>query len=134
MHHIGFENSIAYRGLPALRIPAGWTIEWNTLSTLDRVEDGFFGGSVFRARNEGRRFAIDVEFQPEHDANGSFILEVLYQPWPRTEQGRRRKHAPFAFDEHQEVVHREETRSIDELVTHLETWIARCTIWQREGH
>lgn len=135
MDHGQFEKSRAYLEMLPLRIPAGWRIGWNMLCAIDRAEPGQFGGStIFHAVNEGRRFAIDASFAPEHDPEGSFRLSVIYQPWPRTEQGRRRKDVPFAFDGGQEDVHTFETRSYAELVQELETWMARCTVWTREGN
>ena len=130
-----FEKAPAYLELQPLRIPAGWRIGWNTLHTTSRVDQGDFGGSsVFLATNEGRRFRIDVMFRPEHDPSGHFVLEIEYQPWPRTERGKRRDDLPFRFDTDSEIVHSFETRSYAELVEELETWIARCSIWEREGH
>ena len=129
-----FPNSRAFRGLQSLRIPTGWLINWNELNVDHKVENGDFGGSsTFCATHEGRRFIIDVEFRPECDPNGRFILSVIYVPWLRTESGARRKHVPFARSIDEEVVHTFETRSVDELVGHLEHWIARCSVWTREG-
>ncbi len=102
--------------------------------TTAKVEEGHFGGSsTFRARNESTRFIIDVEFRPEHDPSGSFFLQVEYQPYERTEKGRRRD-VPFRLNGDTELAHSYETRAYPELVEHLEHWIARCTVWMREGH
>ena len=121
--------------LQPLRVPAGWRIDWNTLYASSRVEDGAFGGSsVFSATNEGRRFQIDVAFRPEHDPAGKFHLTVIYQPWPRTERGRRRTDAPLRFDADAEDVHSSETASYAELVAQLDHWLARCAGWAREGN
>ena len=133
--HENYHRSPAYLGLQPLRIPAGWTVNWNTLHATSRAEDGGFGGSsLFNAVNQGRRFAIDVAFRPEFDPAGWFELEVEYQPWPRTEKGKRQQGVPFRFDDRAEVVHGFRTRSYDELVAELEAWIARCTVWTREGN
>ena len=135
MRESDFANSPAYLELQPLRIPAGWSIGWNNLHVTSTVENGDFGGStIFHATNAGRGFNIDVEFRPEHDPEGSFHLTVLYQPWPRTEKGRRRTDAPFRFDADAEAVHSYETRLYSELLQELERWIARCTVWVREGH
>ncbi|NYT41666.1 hypothetical protein HZY97_12915 [Sphingomonas sp. R-74633] len=134
MHEL-FPNSPAYRELQPLRIPAGWAIAWNELSTTGRVEDGYYGGSsVFYAVNKARRFAIDVAFSPEFDPAGCFHLNVIYQPWPRTEKGRRRQDLPFDFDDKAEDIHSFETRSYVQLIVALEHWIAKCTVWEREGN
>lgn len=128
-----FHKSISFLGLQPLRIPAGWKVEWNTLYATSSVERGEFGGSsVFLAMNEGRRFCITVEFRPEFDPNGHFSLLVEYQPWPRTENGRRKVDNPFKFDSSAEIVHSSETKSYSELVEHLEEWIGRCSIWAKE--
>ena len=132
---LDYSKSADFLELQPLRIPAGWSVGWNTLSTTSKVEDGDFGGScVFNAVNRGRRFCIDVEFRPEFDPSGQFYLTVTYQPWSRTERGRRKDDEPVQFDGNAEIVHTAETRMYSELVSELETWIARCTTWVREGH
>ena len=118
-----------------LRIPAGWHVTWNTLYVPAPGEEADFGGSsIFHAVNEGRRFVIDVMFRPEFDPDGPFHLAVTYQPWPRTERGRRRTAVPLRIGEDAESVHDFETRSFQELVAELESGIGRCSGWQREGH
>ncbi|MES2444900.1 MAG: hypothetical protein V4574_18915 [Pseudomonadota bacterium] len=130
-----FQKYPAYLALQPLRIPAGWRVDWNTLYATSDAEKGEFGGSsLFNATNEGRRFGIDVAFRPEFDPEGRFHLSVIYQPWPRTERGRRRTGVPFALDGDAETVHESDTASYAELVDRLETWIARCTLWVREGN
>lgn len=130
-----FPNSPFMRGLPPLRIPSSWFINWNTLDVNSKPEDGHLGGSsLFYATNESTRFIIDVMFRPEFDPNGQFIMEVTYFPWPRTEKGRRRKDVPFAEATESALVHSFETRSMSELLEQLQHWIARCSIWVREGN
>lgn len=132
--HELFPHSRAYLELPALRIPAGWAIEWNTLDSGMAADPGGVGGaSVFSATNEGRRFNIDIAFRPEFDPDGAFHLTVIYQPWPRSGRGGRTKDAPFAFDADAQIVHEFGTRSYPALIAELEHWIARCTVWRREG-
>lgn len=119
--------------LQPLRIPAGWCVEWNALSPSAEAENGDFGGSsLFSATNASRRFNIDVAFEPEFDPKGTFRLAVTYQPWPRTEQGRRRREDRFSMGADAELVHSSHTRSYAELIHELELWIARCTTWVRE--
>jgi hypothetical protein len=130
-----FAKSPAFLELQPLRIPAGWAVAWNSLYASSKAESGDFGGSsLFYAVNEGRRFSIDVGFEPEFDPEGHFHLTVTYQPWPRNERGRRMSDEPFRLDAKAEVVHSAETQSYADLVALLETWIARCTVWVREGH
>ncbi|HEX4739048.1 MAG TPA: hypothetical protein VH331_15960 [Allosphingosinicella sp.] len=133
--HEFYPTSPAYMNLQPLRVPSGWRITWNRLDTSSRAENGDFGGTaIFHAVNEGSRFAVDVTFNPEFDPGGSFVLTILYQPWPRTERGRRKKDEPFEFGRDAEEVHRFVTQSYADLVSELEQWIARCTVWVREGH
>ena len=85
--------------LQPLRIPPGWRIEWNTWFEIDpttgNVRAGYFGGSsLFMATHEARRLYLDLEWRPEDDPAGEFVLTVHYTPWLRTESGRRRKNAP----------------------------------------
>lgn len=130
-----YPRSPAYRDIQPLRIPAGWRIGWNKLDIRMNTDlEGIGGSSVFNATNEGRRFNLDVEFRPEFDPQGAFHLTVLYQPWPRTERGRRIKDAPFGFDADAEVVHQSEIRDYAAFIAELEYWIARCTVWEREGN
>lgn len=128
-----YPRSPAFLGLQPLRIPSGWMIGWNTLYTHSQADKGDFGGSsLFNATNTGRRFNIDVAFEPEFDPGGEFRLVVLYQPWPRTGRGRRVQDVPLAFDARAETLHRFETRLYAQLVAELEAWIARCSVWVRE--
>ncbi|WP_332659894.1 hypothetical protein [Brevundimonas sp.] len=121
--------------LEPLRIPSGWMIGINSLYTdLASGEDLFPGAAVFCAWNHGRRFRIDIDWLPEWDPDGRFILTVAYQPWPRTDRGRRRKDAPFEFNADEEMVHRSETRSYRELLSRLDHWMDRCSTWTREGN
>ena len=133
--HDAFADSPAYLDLQPLRIPSGWTIAWNTLYASASVEEGEFGGSsVFNATHPGRRFSIDVAFEPEFDPAGAFHLCVLYQPWRRTERGRRSREPEFRIDGDAETIHSFATRSYPTLVAELERWIARCSVWTREEH
>jgi len=128
-----FPTSPAYRELQPLRIPAGWRVGWNELrATMADDLSGIGGSSLFSATNEGRRFNIDIEFRPEFDPDGAFHLLVQYQPWQRTEHGRRRTEMPFAFNADAQEVHRSHTRNYAELIERLEYWIARCTVWALE--
>jgi hypothetical protein len=128
-----YPKSPAYLELQPLRIPSGWMIGWNKLHSTDRPESGDLGGSsLFNATNEGRRFNIDVCFEPEFDPEGEFRLTVIYQPWPRTARGRRNHDVPFGFDIEAETIHSFVTKSLPALVAELEHWIARCSVWARE--
>ena len=120
--------------MPALRIPSGWRIAWNVLSS-EMGEDltGIGGSSLYNATNEAMRFNIDVAFRPEFDPAGAFELNVIYCPWPRSERGRRIKDQPLSFLDGQ-VVHSFETRSYNQLIEELEDWIAECSVRVVEGN
>jgi hypothetical protein len=124
-------------GLQPLHVPAGWRIDWNSLYEVDPSEEqinaGYFGGSsLFLASHLHRRFLIDVGWRPEDDPGGCFRMQVVYAPWERTPQGRRKKDNRLDFDwEH--PVHEFQTCSRFELVKELEVWLVRCANWIREG-
>lgn len=128
-----YPSSDDYLLLEPLRLPGGWHVAINKLRRGMASDLGSVGGSSqFYATNPGTRFCIDVEFLPEFDSAGSFHLTVLYEPWPRTNQGRRRKDLPFAVTSRAQPVHHAETRSYQTLIESLEHWIARCSVWAME--
>ncbi len=130
-----FPDSPYMRGLPPLRIPSGWMININDLDLNAKVEGGdVVGTMLFLATNESRRFTIEVNFRPEFDPNGAYIMDVDYWPWPRTEKGRRRNNVAFASLTEAKRVHTFETRSVTKLAELLQHWIARCSVWTIEGH
>lgn len=122
--------------LQPLRILAGWQVNWHTLMELDPTPENFqahaacfSGSSLFLATNEVRRSNVDVEWRPEYDPNGRYVLTVQYVPWPRTPNGKRRKGVPLDFAD-AEVVHKFETTSREELVNELEDVFLRVLDWQ----
>jgi hypothetical protein len=85
--------------LQPLRVPPGWRMAWNTWfelePTAENVRAGYFGGSsLLMATDDARRLYLDLEWRPEDDPAGEFVLTVHYTPWLRTERGRRRKGVP----------------------------------------
>ena len=85
--------------LQPLRVPPGWLVAWNTWFELDptaeNVQADYFGGSsLLMATHEANRLYLDLEWRPEDDPAGEFVLSVHYTPWLRTEGGRRRKGVP----------------------------------------
>ncbi len=129
-----YPASTAFRESPALRIPSGWSIGWNSLrSSMESDRSGIGGSTLYNATNTGARFNIDVTFEPEFDPQGAFSLRVAYAPWPRSDRGRRIRDQPLSFADAL-IVHAFETRSYIELVAELEHWIARCSVWIREGN
>jgi len=128
-----FPDSPHMRGLPPLRIPSGWMININDLDLNSKAE-GDIGMTLFIATNESRRFTIEVNFCPGDDANGAYVMDVDYWPWPRTEKGRRRNDVAFGSLNEAKRVHSFETRSMTELAQQLQHWIARCSVWVIEGN
>ncbi|TBV26875.1 hypothetical protein DMZ43_07375 [Meridianimaribacter sp. CL38] len=66
--------------LQPLKIPAGWTVEWNLLTDTDPTEDTiheFTGSSLLLISSHTRLKAIDVSWQPEGDINGAYQLQVI---------------------------------------------------------
>ena len=116
-----------------LRIPPGWRIDWNTLFEVDPSEEsaraGFFGGSsLFAASNEDLRLCIDLEWRPEDDPAGEYLLSVMYVPWERTENGRRRKGLGLNFG-NARLVYSFRTRARIELVRELEAVLMGRPEW-----
>lgn len=63
-----------------LRITSGWTIEWNTFMKTDPHPDDmtdFSGSSLLHAYNRNMKRAINLEWRPEEDYDGEFILRVI---------------------------------------------------------
>ncbi len=120
-----YPGSKAFLELPALRVPAGWRIALNDLS--DQLDPGLCDPAsvLFSATNVGTRFQIEVI--------GGFRLKVRYAPWPRTERGRRIGDQPLEFLDG-EVVHELDTVEYAALIAELQHWIARCSVWVREGN
>lgn len=66
--------------LQALRIEAGWLVEYNQLYEADPIEgneDYFEGSSLLMVKNTARLKLIDVQWRPERDLNGSYQVQVL---------------------------------------------------------
>jgi hypothetical protein len=126
-----YPGSRAFLELPCLRIPSGWQIGWNTLSS-DLESADVPDAMLFSATSTGTRFNIEVSGWPGRDAAGTFHLTVTYAPWPRTDRGRRIKDQPLTFLDG-EVVHEFSTGSYARLIDELQHWIARCSVWIREG-
>lgn len=66
--------------LQPLKIPAGWSVEWNLLTETDPTEDTiqeFTGSSLLLINSPTRLKAIDVSWRPEGDINGAYQLQVI---------------------------------------------------------
>lgn len=67
--------------LQPLKIPAGWSVDWNLLTDTDSTEDTiheFTGSSLLLISSHTRLKAIDVSWRPEGDINGAYQLQVIY--------------------------------------------------------
>jgi len=67
--------------LQSLKIPAGWSVDWNLLTDTEPTEDTiheFTGSSLLLISSHTRLKAIDVSWRPEGDINGAYQLQVIY--------------------------------------------------------
>ncbi|WP_203292471.1 hypothetical protein [Luteirhabdus pelagi] len=66
--------------LQPLRIEAGWRVKYNQFYEVDPVagfEDYFDGSSLLMLENASRLKLIDVDWKPEGDLNGHYVVKVL---------------------------------------------------------
>jgi len=66
--------------LQPLKIPSGWSVDWNLLTDTDPTEDTiheFTGSSLLLISSHTLLKAIDVSWQPEGDINGAYQLQVI---------------------------------------------------------
>ncbi|WP_417356882.1 hypothetical protein [Flavobacterium sp.] len=65
--------------LQPLKIPSGWSVEWNLLTETDPTEETIheFTGSLLLVNSSTLLKAIDVCWQPEADINGAYQLQVI---------------------------------------------------------
>ena len=96
--------------LQPLRIPSGWTVNYNHFSEYDPLTESpeyLYELSEDMLQMENDRFLIDLGWYPEMDLNGRFIL-VLAD---------RTRERPF---EH--PIERFETRDKAEVTAKIEEW------------
>lgn len=65
--------------IQALKIPSGWTVDWNTMPTVEPTAENinqFQGSSLIMLHNDHANRMIDIYWRPELDPNGFFYLEV----------------------------------------------------------
>ncbi len=121
--------------LHPLRISSGWAIHRNNITITAPAAPSAPNALLFRAIAEQRRFRLDVLRQSEPSGHPSYVIELLYAPWPRTDRGRRRQDVPLTFDTNNiRIMHRFVTTAYDELVRYLEAWLWRASSWAVEGN
>lgn len=119
----------AARPLRALRIPAGWRIDYNAIreTGASGVIDSGSAGLVFRAVEASRGFRIDATARE----GMRWTLEVVHAPLPPHRRGQ--PVVPPNFDGEVDVVHRAETTAFDALVAQLEHWLTYAYWWAFAG-
>lgn len=120
--------------LRPLRFSSGWAIQRNSITATAPLPSSEPDPLLFRAIAEQRRFRLDVVLQSHPDGATSYLIELLYAPWLRTERGRRREDVPLTFNDNVRLMHRFVTTDYDELVRYLEAWLWRAAGWAVEGH
>jgi hypothetical protein len=72
--------------LQSLRIPAGWTVVYNEFHDVDpsasTVRDWFSESVMFSACNERLGLSVDMNFYPEDDPDGEFV--VVFSELPKS--------------------------------------------------
>ena len=66
--------------LQPLRVISGWNVEWNTFYEVDPHKSTlhyFEGSSLLHLNNYNAKRAINLEWRPEADLNGCFLLRVI---------------------------------------------------------
>lgn len=70
-----------YKEYQPLRISAGWIIEINSFfevdPTIENFNQGYFAETLLYITSERRKRTIELQWQPEDDPNGNFILKVI---------------------------------------------------------
>lgn len=108
-----FQPNHYLQQLQPLRLPAGWTIGWNTFQAIEIPPDGFAGSSLLYLLRHDRRLVIDVEWRPEFDPNGHYHAYVQRNPLPTDETP------------NDETLDSAESSSRCDVVAWLETWFTR---------
>lgn len=66
--------------LQPLRVIAGWEVAWNIFYEVDPSPENmhyFDGSSLLHLNHPRRKRGINLEWRPENDLNGEYILRVL---------------------------------------------------------
>jgi hypothetical protein len=101
--------------LQALRIPAGWSIGWNTFTevdpqsmkntTSDRCYEYEFDEDMFQATSTYLNLTIDLGWYPSYHSNGSFVLVLIKE---------------LRWDQPLKTI---KTRDKSKIVTAIENWM-----------
>ncbi|MEO9571436.1 MAG: hypothetical protein ABJH82_14625 [Polaribacter sp.] len=66
--------------LQPLRIVSGWNVEWNLFYEVDPSKNTMHyldSSSLLHLKNKSNTKAINLEWRPENDVNGNYILRVI---------------------------------------------------------
>ncbi|WP_159949626.1 hypothetical protein [Polaribacter septentrionalilitoris] len=66
--------------LQPLRIISGWHVEWNLFYEVDPSEETMTyldSSSLLHLNNNAGKVAVNLEWRPENDVNGNYILRVI---------------------------------------------------------
>ena len=66
--------------LQPLRIVSGWNVEWNLFYEVDPSKNTMHyldSSSLLHLNNNSNTKAINLEWKPENDVNGNYVLRVI---------------------------------------------------------
>ncbi|MCG1035100.1 hypothetical protein [Polaribacter sargassicola] len=68
-----------YKEYQPLRISSDWKIEWNCFFEIDPSEETmtYFAENLLFLYSENRNRSIELQWQPEDDVNGEYVLKVI---------------------------------------------------------
>ena len=70
----------AWRKTQPLRVPAGWTVSWNSLYEVDPgpdTIDWLYGSVLISADHGGTGLCFDTRWEPEGDPQGCYVVDFL---------------------------------------------------------
>ncbi|MFE1408329.1 hypothetical protein ACFW5D_32885 [Streptomyces sp. NPDC058770] len=63
-----------------MRVPAGWTVSWNSLYEVDPgpdTIDWLYGSVLVSADHAGTGLCFDTRWEPEGDPQGCYVVDFL---------------------------------------------------------
>jgi hypothetical protein len=76
--------------LQSLKVATGWKVDWHTFYDFEPVEEFinyFAGDSLFMATNLNAGLLVSLEWRPEADIKGEFVLRVIEVAKDSEEEG-----------------------------------------------